>query len=372
KLIGYNVPFDPINFIVDHFKSNTEINRIKRYIVSIHFNSVAFEMIDNDMEITFPFEGESLLNGENYYIVWDDFIGESNTYNLEYSINGGSSWTSIISNLQIEANKSRTYNWNLPTIASDRVQIKITSGSRTYITGNFTVSDRPSINEPLLFNTQNELAMSWTNVQGASSYNIYKYASGDVNPVLLTNTTSTSANITGLDAYDKNFMIVEPVFSNGAGVKSTAVKALAQILYVDENANGTGDGKSWASAFTSLSDAVFQGAGEIWVAEGTYNSYAPYRSLASTFKLKKAIKLYGGFPNPSSHPGGNPNMNDRNWEMNPTIIDGSLSTSNVFTMEDATSIDGFIIRDQSTTGNGGIINIEAIGVTDTRNIEIRR
>ncbi|MBX7102282.1 MAG: hypothetical protein K1X89_31490, partial [Myxococcaceae bacterium] len=79
----------------------------------------------------------------------------------------------------------------------------------------------------------------------------------------------------------------------------------ACVRYVNAAATGTGAGTSWANAFTSLqsaldsaSTAVSSSSGaltscEVWVAAGTYRTYASART--DTFTLKSNTWLFGGF-----------------------------------------------------------------------------
>ena len=198
KVSGFNLPFGNIDY------------------------TLVYEFVTEDMEITFPFEGEHLISDSKYYIIWEDYLGTSESYTIEYSTDGGSNWSTIESNYTIEAFKSRSYYWDLPSLNTDRLKIKISSNGREVETGNIIVSTRTKIEE-ISFDENNNLDISWEVVQGATSYNIYKYSQGDNQPILITNTNQTNTNINGLDPYFENYMIVEPVFSNGAGIKSTAV-----------------------------------------------------------------------------------------------------------------------------------------------------
>lgn len=86
----------------------------------------------------------------------------------------------------------------------------------------------------------------------------------------------------------------------------------SEILYVRENATGTGS--SWADASGDLQlmmDNQFKGR-SVWVAEGTYFANSSY------FRLRDSIKVYGGFP-----ANGNPTLNDRNVELHPTKMTSS-------------------------------------------------
>jgi len=77
---------------------------------------------------------------------------------------------------------------------------------------------------------------------------------------------------------------------------STAAAFGQSIIYVDADASGRQNGRSWADAYVDVQDAL-RGAApgdEIWVAEG---SYFPGEAgeWESTFQMKSGVGLYGGF-----------------------------------------------------------------------------
>lgn len=86
-------------------------------------------------------------------------------------------------------------------------------------------------------------------------------------------------------------------------------------LYI--TTNGTGDGSSWADASCHLEDAIqargVYGNGQIWVKEGTY--YGDTLSDVA-FIVGNGAKVYGGFA------GNETDVNARNLEAHPTILDG--------------------------------------------------
>lgn len=68
------------------------------------------------------------------------------------------------------------------------------------------------------------------------------------------------------------------------------------VWYVNANSPANGPGDSWATAFRRLPPALSAAAAGdcIWVAEGTYTPTAT-TNRSKTFKLDKAVKIYGGF-----------------------------------------------------------------------------
>lgn len=118
----------------------------------------------------------------------------------------------------------------------------------------------------------------------------------------------------------------------------TGVSAHATTLYVDGRRT-TGEGTNWRTAYRTVQDALQQARSgdEIWVATGTYK----LTDRAATFQLKTGVALYGGFA------GNELNRSQRDWQKNPTILNGN-GAYHVVTGADQAILDGFVV----TGGNG--------------------
>jgi predicted outer membrane repeat protein len=94
--------------------------------------------------------------------------------------------------------------------------------------------------------------------------------------------------------------------------------------FVRGNATGTGDGTSWANAFTDLNLALAaaQNGDQIWVASGVYRT-GTNNMPANTFALPTGIKLYGGFA------GTETQLSQRNWTTNATRLTGDQAGNDV-------------------------------------------
>lgn len=132
-------------------------------------------------------------------------------------------------------------------------------------------------------------------------------------------------------------------------------------LYVDSRASGTGDGSSWANAFTDLQTALNSARYEendLWVAAGTYKPQGGLRD--SHFTLKNGVAVYGGFT------GTENSLEERKVHYNETILSGDIGTEgemsdncyHVFFHDpsselDASAIlDGFFIMGGNADGAG--------------------
>jgi len=99
----------------------------------------------------------------------------------------------------------------------------------------------------------------------------------------------------------------------------------AGIIYVDDDANGTNKGTSWADAYNYLQEAlsVAGDGNDIWVAEGTYKPAGPGGSRTATFQLINGVGIYGGFV------GGESSLDERDWQTNETILSGDLNGNDI-------------------------------------------
>ena len=128
------------------------------------------------------------------------------------------------------------------------------------------------------------------------------------------------------------------------------------IIYVA--ADGTGDGSSWENATSKLEYATAiasDGNTQIWVKSGTYYGDASDEEGAICFYAKN--RIYGGF---SGNETADFDINDRDFEANPTILDGEnqrrvLYQDDHFSTSTYSIIDGFTIQNGYSGSGGGLL-----------------
>ncbi len=115
------------NWVVPEVESSTVLFRIKD-----SQNGTIVDQSDNFFSIGIPVEVISPNGGETYVgntvetISWDA-TGTSNTFNLYYSTNNGSSWNTIVTNY---STVSGTYDWTVPNLSSTTCLIRVADYSQ--------------------------------------------------------------------------------------------------------------------------------------------------------------------------------------------------------------------------------------------------
>jgi len=154
--------------------------------------------------------------------------------------------------------------------------------------------------------------------------------------------------------------------SGDVSVLINADAASVRVIYVDQQANGSNNGRGWANAFTDLQDALLYASTvpcveEIWVARGTYKPAGFNGDRTASFQLRSNLAIYGGFA------GTEAALSQRNISANPTILSGDLNSDdngdlnasdnskqlvNASEADSTAALDGFVLtsaKDTSTS-----------------------
>lgn len=125
----------------------------------------------------------------------------------------------------------------------------------------------------------------------------------------------------------------------------------ANVIYVNTNAPGGGDGSSWASAYRdlqpALQDAAISGF-EIWVAQG---SYFIIGTSDVAFTIPSGVKVFGGFT------GAETTRTSRDWLNNETILDGANTFHTIvyfLNTDNTTELNGFTLQRGNADGASSI------------------
>jgi len=146
-------------------------------------------------------------------------------------------------------------------------------------------------------------------------------------------------------------VFVAIVCVGSAGTSPAKAGDVQSVLYVKADAAGSGEGTSWADAYTDLQVALaVAGSGnDIWVAAGTYTP-DEQGARTATFQLRSGIGIYGGFV------GTEVLRSERDPAANLTVLSGDLKGNDLEVLEPADLTNEPTRRDNSyhvVTGSSG-------------------
>ena len=122
-------------------------------------------MVEDGITVTYPNGAEGFVVGETEVIRWDDASQSTQSYTAEYSIDNGSTWNNIASNIPYI---KRQWSFLVPAVSTDQALIRISRGSQSDVSDN-TFSIFPEIqNLSVLFECPDSVGLQWTPVAGAN------------------------------------------------------------------------------------------------------------------------------------------------------------------------------------------------------------
>ncbi len=161
EITGFNVPMGPQEYFV------------------------VYEIIAEELTMTYPNAGESFAPGEVESLHWDA-INTTDDFVLEYSTDNGGSWNAITT---VNAT-TYTYAWSIPNSVTGEALVKITSGSFTDQSDEtFSIASLAE-NVDVTQICPDEASFAWDPVVDAESYDFYLL--GNTSMDLVGNSTSPS------------------------------------------------------------------------------------------------------------------------------------------------------------------------------------
>lgn len=129
---------------------------------------ISYQFITDEITLTYPVGGEGLVPGEMELIRWDACAGNS-PFTLEYTVDGGNTWSSISNSVSVSANY---FNWQVPNIVTDQARIRISrNGFLDESDSDFAIVKVPN-NLNVNWICPDSIYLSWNNVNGATSYEV--------------------------------------------------------------------------------------------------------------------------------------------------------------------------------------------------------
>jgi hypothetical protein len=156
---------------------------------------VVYEIVSEELVLTYPQGGEKMVAGESETIHWDATNITENIL-IEYSNTNAADWTTIAT---VNAT-AKNYTWSIPSnINSGEYLVRVTSGAFTSESENFTIAKLVTGISVSQVCPEN-LTIIWSALDGATGYDIYMLGDKFMDKIGSSNTLSYTAAITDLNA----------------------------------------------------------------------------------------------------------------------------------------------------------------------------
>jgi hypothetical protein len=130
---------------------------------------VVYEIISENVTVTYPNSGEKFTPGTTEIIHWDG-INTVASFDVEYSTDNGSNWNTIAN---VPA-ANRTHIWSVPAEITGEALIRVTSGAFTDTSdGNFSIASQVTGLSVVQVCDDNTATFEWDAVTDAESYDLY-------------------------------------------------------------------------------------------------------------------------------------------------------------------------------------------------------
>ncbi|MFA7381395.1 MAG: S8 family serine peptidase [Bacteroidia bacterium] len=152
---------------------------------------IVWEVIMPSLALTFPAGAEKFSPGSTQRIRFDAYGFTSGNFILEYSINNGTSWSTISNTVSVSA---RSFDWLVPSAISSNCRVRVRHSTVTTLRDSsltFTIIGTPSISLASTTTCGNQVLLRWNPIAGAVSYDV----------MMLNGTSWTTIGNTGYQYY---------------------------------------------------------------------------------------------------------------------------------------------------------------------------
>ncbi len=179
---------------------------------------IAYDLVPDSMKLTFPIGNESFSTSDSALIQWNAY-GTAATFTLNYSADGGTSWTTIDNAI---AGNLRQKKWNLPSITTDKAKIQLINNTTgvTSTSNAFTILGVPIVT---LADTLCEgyIKFKWPGIAGATDYEVFMLRGDDMKAMAIT--TDSVFTFSGLSEDSVYWVAVRARLNGSPGRRSFAI-----------------------------------------------------------------------------------------------------------------------------------------------------
>ena len=171
---------------------------------------VTYEFVYDEVRLSNPNGGEGFVPGVTERLFWDAY-GNNGTFTLKYSVDSGSTWTTI----GTSAATARYRDWSVPNSVTGKALVKIERGTLSDVSEHtFTIINRPT-NLTVTKVCPTYMEVSWTGAVGADEYQIFLLGNKYMDSI--GRTTGTTFQIPITNPSLSQWFSVSSIKSNNSG-----------------------------------------------------------------------------------------------------------------------------------------------------------
>ncbi len=184
---------------------------------------ITYDFVYEGVNLTYPIGDEAFIPNSTELIQWEADFNNQSSFNLEYSNDGGQTWSSIAEDIPSNV---RSYTWSVPnefaTNCKIRVSKKDNTASATNV-HNFEILKRPS-NLQIQSPCNQRIELTWDEVENATGYEIYLLECEEMKAI-----STTQENhfvlLGNLDTDVRYWFAVKAIFAGGhKSIRTNAVE----------------------------------------------------------------------------------------------------------------------------------------------------
>jgi hypothetical protein len=197
-----NIPSSNVRIVIEDYNNP-----------SVSDTSEVFIVKPQKIYLTYPIAADTFIVGRDYYVTWYN-EGGVDSVEVQYSVNGGTNWSS----LGVMPNNNY-YKWTIPNYPSNNVLMKVLDTKNSNVN---VISDTFTIIKPSISITSPDSLSQW--ISGRGYYITWDYT-GKFNNVKLTYSTNNGTNWTSIvnsTANSQNYLWTLPTFDTDSAVVRVA------------------------------------------------------------------------------------------------------------------------------------------------------
>ena len=211
--------------VIDHPEAGDYIFQVNGTEIAVSDQQeyyLSYDIVQNEIKLTYPSGGAKLAPGETATIQWDSWGNDNSTFNLRFSADNGIHWQNIVNNLTPDL---RQFNWRTPDTVADHAIFQIIRNA-----DGFTSNSEPFIilNIPDVSLSANQcpgyINIKWPAVHGATDYLVSMLDHGEMKTVdTITDTLYHFKNLSEQNIY---WVSVSARLHGNAGLRAAAISRI--------------------------------------------------------------------------------------------------------------------------------------------------